>query len=385
MEASRTVLSGLVANRRPTVLVIEDDPGNRLLLSAWLERGYDVVLAEDGFQGLDALAAHNPDIVILDVMMPGLDGIEVCRRIKARPDAGYLPVILLTALGEQESRNAGLEAGADDFLTKPVDQRELLLRLRSFTLIRQQDRLIREQLAELKRLDQLKEDLVALVTHDLLNALSGILVMMEGIQYKGATPTERELTTLLAATGRMHETLQDMLRIKQLEDGALVLHVVTVPLTDIFEGALALVEPAARAKGVTIRPKVEPRAKVTGDAVLLRRCLFNLIQNAVKYSRRDDEVEVTGRATTLGVEFEVHDRGPGVSDDIKEHLFEKWAGLGPRRERGPSGHGLGLFLVQLAANAHGGEVSVGAREGGGTTFRLLIPAPQVPVAGHANS
>ncbi|MDP2309169.1 MAG: hybrid sensor histidine kinase/response regulator [Pseudomonadota bacterium] len=367
--------SGVAAEgARPTVLIVDDDAVNRLLLCAWLGRTYDVVEACDGFEALDVLAATNPDVVILDVMMPGLDGIEVCRRIKARPDAGYLPVILLTALGEQESRNAGLEAGADDFLSKPVDQRELLLRLRSFTLIRQQDRLIREQVVALRRLDQLKEDLVSLVTHDLVNALSGILVMMEGIQYKGATPTDKELTTLLAATGRMRETLEDMLRIKQLEDGVLVLNRVTVPLTEIFEGAMTLVEPAARAKGVTIRPRVDPRALITGDAVLLRRSLFNLIQNAVKYSRRDDEVEVYGRVTASGAELEVHDRGPGVSDDIKEHLFEKWAGLGPRRERGPSGHGLGLFLVQLAAQAHGGEVTVSGREGGGTIFRLVIPA-----------
>lgn len=360
---------------RPTVLVVDDDQCNRILLSAWLGRTYDVLEACDGHEALEVLDGASPDIVILDVLMPGINGIEVCRRIKARPDGGYLPVILLTALGDQDHRNAGLEAGADDFLSKPIDQRELMLRMRSFQLIRQQDRLIRKQLLELQRLDQLKEDLVALVTHDLLNALSGILVMMEGIQYKGATCTDKELTTLLAASGRMHETLQDMLRIKQLEDGALVLDRAAVPLTEILEGALALVEPAARAKGVTIRPRIDPRAHVSGDAVLLRRSLFNLIQNAVKYSRRDDEVEVHGRTTDRGVVLEVHDRGPGVPEDLKEILFEKYAGLGARRERGPSGHGLGLFLVQLVAQAHGGEVTVNGREGGGSVFRLLIPTP----------
>ncbi len=358
---------------RPTVLIVDDDQCNRILLAAWLGRTYDVLEACDGHEALEVLAGSNPDIVILDVLMPGLNGIEVCRRIKSRPDGGYLPVLLLTALGDQEHRNAGLEAGADDFLSKPIDQRELMLRLKSFQLIRQQDRLIRKQLLELQRLDQLKEDLVALVTHDLLNALSGILVMMEGIQYKGATCTDKELTTLLAASGRMRETLEDMLRIKQLEDGALVLDRVHVTLADILEGALTLVEPAARSKGVTVRPRIEPRAAVVGDAVLLRRSLFNLVQNAVKYSRRDGEVEVFGRMTEHGAVLEVHDRGPGVPEDLKERLFEKYAGVGVRRERGPSGHGLGLFLVQLVAQAHGGEVTVMGREGGGSVFRLLIP------------
>ncbi|MDP2315110.1 MAG: hybrid sensor histidine kinase/response regulator [Pseudomonadota bacterium] len=363
----------LVAPVRPTILVVDDDSNNRMLLSAWLGRTYNVVEACDGHEALAVLESANPDVVILDVLMPGLDGIEVCRRIKARPNVGYLPVILLTALGEQDSRNAGLEAGADDFLSKPVDRRELMLRLRSFQLISQQDRTIRKQLVELRRLDQLKEDLVALVTHDLLNALSGILVMMEGIQYKGAPCSDSELTTLLAASGRMRETLADMLRIKQLEDGALVLNLEPVTLVDILEGALTLVEPAARARGVVIRPRVDRRASIVGDAVLLRRSVFNLVQNAVKYSRRDGEVEVFGRQTPTGVEFEIHDRGPGVAEDQRERLFEKYVGLGPREARGPSGHGLGLFLVQLVAQAHGGAVTVLGREGGGSIFRLVLP------------
>lgn len=358
----------------PTVLVVDDDSRNRLLLSAWLGRSYTVVEAPDGLSALEMLAEVDPDVVILDVMMPGIDGIETCRRIKARVEDGYRPVLLLTALGEQESRNAGLEAGADDFLSKPVDQRELLLRIRTFQLLRHQDRVIRRQLDELRRLDALKEDLVSLVTHDLRNALSGVVIMMEGIQYKGGTCTSEDLTALLGATTRMNETLEDMLRIKLLEDDSLPLDPTIVPVSELLAAAVALVEPAARAKGVTVAPSCDARATVVGDALLLRRSVFNLLQNAVKYSRRGDEVEVSARVADGIFEVQVQDRGPGVADDVRPYLFEKYAGVTVRRPGARTGNGLGLFFVQLVARAHHGAVSVSARDGGGSTFHFVVPA-----------
>ena len=357
----------------PTVLVVDDDPTGRMLVSAWLSGSYRVLQAGDGAAALALLDETDPDIVLLDVVMPGMSGIDACRHIKARGDGAYRPVLLLTADGEQEKRNAGLEAGADDFLSKPIDQRELLLRLRAFGLLRQQDSLIRRQLHELQRLDRLKEDLVALVSHDLLNALSGLMVLMESIQYAGAACTPEDLNTLLSAASRMRETLEDMLRIKQLEDGVLRPTLAPLPLTELLSGAVALVEPSARARSITITTQVNPRAVVMGDAVLLRRSIFNLLQNAVKFSRRGAEVELMARAENGLVEIEVNDRGPGVDAALQPTLFTKYAGLAGQRSRGPSGHGLGLFLVNLVATAHGGDVTVHGREGGGTTFRLTFP------------
>jgi signal transduction histidine kinase len=372
MERTETAASAPMPSY--TVLVVDDHATNRVLLTAWLT-GHTVLEAADGQAALDLLETVTPDLIILDVMMPGLSGIETCRRIKARPTEGYLPVLLLTALGDQENRNAGLEAGADDFLSRPVDRRELLLRVKTFLRLRQQDLQIRKQVQELRKLDALKEDLVSLVTHDLRNALGGLMVLMEAIQYAGATCTNEDLTTLLGAAGRMSATLDDMMRIKLLEDGELPLNRVSTRLDELVSGAVTLVEPGARARDLTIRRIVDPRASVVCDAMLLQRSLFNLLQNAVKYSRRGDELEIHARAVDGSVEFEVHDRGPGVAEDVREYLFEKFAGVAVRRAPSRTGNGLGLFLVQLVAGAHQGTVSVLAREGGGSTFRLVLPVP----------
>ena len=130
---------------RPKVLIVDDDPLNRSLLRRVLGTSYALTEAETGPRALALVASEDPDVVLLDVMMPGMSGYEVCRRIKSRPDESLLPVILLTALDDQDDRNEGLAAGADDFLSKPFDRRELLLRTKAFVHLRRNEMLVRDQ------------------------------------------------------------------------------------------------------------------------------------------------------------------------------------------------------------------------------------------------
>jgi signal transduction histidine kinase len=362
-----------MGERRATVLVVDDNASNRALLVAWLGGLYDIVQAEDGDSALAKAREREPDLVLLDVMMPGMSGFEACRLLKSLPGTGYLPVLLLTALGEQEERNAGLEAGADDFLAKPVDRRELLLRVRAFERLRRQDQQIRRQLVDLRRLDALKDDLISLVTHDLRNALGGIMLLLETMDGADEGSRANTMGVLQVATSRMRETLDDMLRIKQLEDGVLHVDRSEVRLQEVFARAIATAEPGARARRVSLRQEAEPDASIAGDSVLLQRGIFNLVQNAVKYSPAGATVELVARVGPDEVVVEVLDRGPGVADSVRDSLFEKYGGVETARETGRSGFGLGLYFVQLMARAHGGRVFVAERDGGGSAFRLCLP------------
>src|SRR3989454_4693399 len=163
---------------RPRVLIVDDDPLNRSLLRRVLGTTYAVMEADSGPRALALVASDDPDVVLLDVMMPGMSGYEVCRRIKARPDEPLLPVILLTALDGQDDRNEGLAAGADDFLSKPFDRRELLLRTRAFVHLRRNELLVRDQIRQLAELQALKDDLVSLMVHDMRNPLTGLLATL---------------------------------------------------------------------------------------------------------------------------------------------------------------------------------------------------------------
>jgi DNA-binding response OmpR family regulator len=231
-----------VVNRsvKPVVLIIDDEATNRVLVRAYLGPGYDIHEAADGPAGLELLKQRPVDLVLLDVMMPGTSGFDICRIIKqtAREDR-YLPVVLLTALGAHDDRMNGLQAGADDFLTKPVDRQELLLRVETFIKLRRQDQhihrqvqeltqrdaIIRAQLKEVRELDALKDELVSLMVHDLRNPLAGIdafLAFLEKSVADGEIKEDAQIA--LQASSRLRETLEDILQVRMLESGTVRLH-----------------------------------------------------------------------------------------------------------------------------------------------------------------
>ena len=375
---------------RASLLVVDDEPANRALLRAYLDAHYEVHEAVDGAHALGMLAREAVDLVLLDVMMPRVSGFDVCRLIKqATKDRRYQPVILLTGLATQEDRNQGLSVGADDFLTKPVDRDELLLRVKTFVTLRQQDerirrqlrevneedRVIRRQLAELQALDSLKDDLVSMMVHDLRNPLSGIKGFLDVFQ---SAVDDQELhedaVTALRASERLREILDDMLRLRMLESGTVHLHRELVVADALVRDAVTSMSGAARARQVVISHVLGPsQVAFAGDRKLLLRAVENLLSNALKYSPHGGVVEAAVRWSDSEVEIEVADRGVGISDDLKQHLFEKFGSVEAARGEERRGIGLGLYLVRLVAKAHGGRALVRDREGGGTAFALLLP------------
>src|SRR5438552_1094659 len=313
------------------ILVVDDNQANAALITFLLEkRGYDVRTVSDAQEALAILEHFAPRLIMMDLQLPGMDGLALARRLKAAPktrdsgivlldvmmphlsgidvcaslkrntgDGPYQPVILLTALGAQEDRNRGLEAGADDFLTKPVDRHELLLRVRTFIKIRKQDerirqqmheiserdRLIRQQLDELHALDSLKDDLVSLMVHDLRNPLAGISGFLQVIETSAADGELREEAEMaLEASGRLRETLDDILKVRMLEGGSVRLQREIVEAGALVRDAIRSISGAARARDVEIEQVGDQSAvSFAVDRKLLRRAIENLLSNALKY------------------------------------------------------------------------------------------------------
>jgi signal transduction histidine kinase len=365
--------------QRAIVLVVDDEPLNRALCKRILDPEYEVLEAADGLAALEAVKRAPPDLVLLDVMMPGMNGFETCLRIKrASPD--YLPVVFLTSLNEQGERNAGLRAGADDFLGKPFDRHELLLRVATFVRLRRQDVTIRQQMERLRKLEELKDDLASLLVHDLRNPLAGMIaylqVMREEMSASGQSDQLDDLDQALVAAGRMRGALNEMLRLRQLESNALKLRRERLSLSDAVAEALATAQGEARARNVELRCANEGEAVIDADRDLVIRSVENLVHNAVRYSPPASAVEVTIRAEDGGAHVEVADRGPGVPDEMKDRIFDKFATVEARHGKGRSGFGLGLYLVHMAVTAHGGTASVRDRVGGGSVFSIFFPGPK---------
>ena len=362
---------------RSVVLCADDDASTRELVGSILAFDHEVVGAETISEALRHIESRRIDLVLLDVMMPESDGYQGCRLIKAETQARgqYLPVLLVTALTKQEERNQGLEAGADDFLTKPIDRVELLLRVQTFVRLGWQRRILRQQLLALQAADVLKDDLVSLLVHDLRNPLSGITGILESMTRSTIDESWREdINLAVTASGEAREILEDILHVKQFESGALELTREPVDVNLVVADAVAALEGAARARTVRIVTVPGPATStVSADKKLLRRALENLLSNAIRYSPPGGLVRVAVIEAAGAIEIEVIDSGAGVPDRFKKELFKKFGSVEAASGGVRRGFGLGLFMVDLVVRAHGGHTTVRDHGGGGTIFGIAVP------------
>ena len=364
-------------DKRACILVVDDEPRNRALLRGFLSSQWDVIEANDGVAGIEALKRNQVDLVLLDVMMPGQDGFTTCRLMKAEPRDPFLPVILVTALGEQEDKNRGLEAGADDFLHKPVDRRELLLRVKGLLRLREQERVIRAQVEELRRLQSLKDDMVSLLVHDLRNPLAGVLSSLElAVETPKDEQQAGDLRRAMHSAESLRGALDEMLQVRLMEENAVVAHRSPTDLATAICSAFSTLEPVAKRRRIDLRWDVDGEAVAPVDAKLIQRAVENLISNALKYTPGGTDVTVSARNYSGFVELEVSDRGPGVPDQLKASMFERFGSVEAHQGKQRRGIGLGLYLVKLVAEAHDGDVSVHDRQGGGALFRMRLSPPR---------
>lgn len=361
---------------RARILVVDDDPHNRELLRTWLEPAHEIVEAMDGPAALAAVERGGIDLVLLDVVMPGMSGLETCRAIRRlHPNDLELPVLLVSSLARQANRNEGLEAGADDFITMPCDRTELLLRVGAFLRSERQDATTRAQLAELTRLSALKDDLIALVAHDLRGPLGSILTLV-GLAREDVKDPEvkKDLDVAYSAAERAREITEDLLQVRLLEHGEHTPRRVVTAADEVVRDAVRTVDAAARERKVAIRVEVEGDPAYPLDASLVRRAVENLVANAVKHSPQGAPVAVVVRRSGDELDIDVVDRGPNIPEAARDAVFRTFA-LAERHALPRRTYGLGLYLVRLVAEAHGGTASVEDAAGGGALFRLHLEAP----------
>jgi signal transduction histidine kinase len=357
----------------PSILIVDDEEQNRALLRAMLGANHRVVEAGDGPEALKLLGTERIDLVLLDVMMPGMTGYEVCKRMKERPGEPFMPVLLVTALSEQEQKNLGLQAGADDFLTKPVDRRELLLRVRSFLRLRSQDALIRLQLKQLAELQNTKDEMLSLMVHDMRSPLAGIIAHLNLVLEDLPEGRLREdVQAALRGADSMLGSLEEALQIRLLEAGHLPIARSPVNLKALIADAAATLEPTARRKRIDLSTAVDGNPVASIDGKLVRRAIENLLGNALKYTPSGKDVSVAMRNHEGTVEIEVSDRGPGIPGDLKQGMFQKYGSVEAKKGGPRKGFGLGLYMVKLVADGHQGMAEVLDRDGGGAVFRVRL-------------
>lgn len=362
------------------VLVVDDEPQNVMLLQDLLEaHGYRVWTAGDGQNGLVLATEHNPDVVLLDVMMPRLSGFDVCRRLKAEPSTAMIPVLLVTALDAREDRLAGIDAGASDFISKPIDSADLILRVRNAVATKRLHDQLSTQLRRLQELEAARDTLTHMVVHDLRSPLTGLIGYIELLSAiardTGNAEAVEYTTDAQAIACRLTEMVSQVLDVSRLEAGRMPLSVAETDLVLLLPAVVGDLGPAPAGVSVIYELPNEP-VPVSCDPAVIGRVVANLVGNAYKFTRRNGDVRIGLVQRNGRVRFSVTDQGPGVAPEYRERIFEKFGQVPSSGSAGTRSSGLGLTFCKLAVEAHRGEVGVESTETGGARFWVELPRLQ---------
>jgi two-component system sensor histidine kinase/response regulator len=361
------------------ILAVDDDRINLKIIGGILRHeGYELAEAASGEQALEVYAEFQPNLVLLDVMMPGIDGFTTCRTLKRTYGDKCAPVIFVTAKSEAEDVVMGFDAGGVDYLAKPFRPKEVVARIRTHLsnqqLVEQQKHLV----DQLSKANAAKDRFLGMCAHDLRNPLSsirGLAELMDENAIGVLTDEQREIIqTIHGASQSMLQLVNELLDVATIEAGHLKLAKVPTSVVEMIERSVHLASMEASKKNMKIEMVAMPSDPVVEvDRNKMRQVVDNLINNAVKYSPRGSVITVIVHANESIAGFAVRDNGPGIPESERHKLFKDYGRLSAQPTGGEKSTGLGLAICRKIVEAHDGSISVENIPGRGAEFVVSLP------------
>lgn len=357
---------------RPLILVVDDVTKNIQVLGNFLrEEEYDVAVATSGTQALMILENVLPDLILLDIMMPGMDGFETCRRIKALPGARDIPIVFVTAKTDTGDILRGLEMGAVDYITKPFNRLELLARVHVHVELKRSREALAKALFD-------KDKFFSIIAHDLRGPIGSFMSISEYLSDNLDEVSREDMLPLMQEmrnTGRgVYRLLENLLDWSRIQIGTIAVAMAEVPMADIIDPIAGLLQTQAAQKSITLEFTGDVHIQVHADPQIIGTVLRNLVQNAIKYTPRGGSVIVAANASagdsTLNIS--VIDTGVGMSSATVASLFDiakTKSTPGTEKEKGT---GLGLILCKELISLHGGSLHVSSEPGRGSIFSFSL-------------
>jgi signal transduction histidine kinase len=370
---------------KPYILLVDDTEANLRVLGPLLRaEGWSVAAATRGAQALKLIAQRRPDLVLLDVMMPEMDGFEVCRLLRADPATRDLPVLFITALTDEESIVRGFRDGAQDYIAKPFRQAELVARVRTHLALRHATRRAEIQAADLTRLNADKDRFFSIIAHDLRSPLAGLLGLSEALAAHLADFTPQEVAEsvedMAKSSRNLYQLLENLLEWSQLQTGHMECRPERLELPDLLSELAELFSQFAQQKSLAVRLELKP-VEAWADRRMMHTVFRNLVANAIKFTASGGLVILRCDMVNGQAVGEVSDTGEGITPELLQTLFAPGAKpmskLGTAGERGT---GLGLILCRDLLDRAGGAIAARSGPGPGSTFTVTLPAPPTDAA-----
>ena len=406
-------MDGLNFTEKATILVVDDTPDNLSLMSNLLKDKYQVRIANGGEKALKIAASNSPpDLILLDIMMPGMDGYEVCERLKHDPKTSNIPVIFLTAKAEIMDEQMGLERGAVDYITKPISPPIIMARVKNHLalkaasdFLRDQNQFLELEVAkrtkeviasreialrnqQLEEAGRMKSEFLANMSHELrtpLNAIIGFSEMLGDGLLGDLSPQQKEAVNDIFSSGsHLLSLINDILDLSKVEAGKMTLELEALEVTALVQASLQVVREQALKHRLRLIADIAPGlGTVQLDERKLKQILYNLLSNAVKFTPDGGEVRVSVRRIEHqsqpdgpfedSLELAVSDSGIGISAADQARLFQPFTQIDSTLARRYEGTGLGLAMVRRLAELHGGSVALESTPDTGSTFRVWLP------------
>lgn len=366
------------AQKQGDILIVDDLAANLKVLSTMLtDNGYNVRPAINGNLAIKAAVSSIPDLILLDIMMPGIDGYEVCRQLKDNDQTHDIPVIFISALDEVVNKIKGFELGAVDYITKPFQMAEVLARVNTHLTIYRQRK-------EIEGLNAFKDLFIRTVSHDLGSPISNILGYAEMLMQDGdqldPNYAKQMLGRIYTSAERMQSLVNSMLDLTRIE--GVTLRPSLMLLRDVLDSVFVEFQFQAQQKGIALRPPHHaPQIWIKADPDLIGEVFQNLLSNAVKYTPQNGEISIEVETTDHGrVLIHLCDTGYGIPEEDIAHLFERFYRVGRSEHTAQQGSGLGLSIVKLILDRHDGDIWVESTLGEGSCFTVSLPTSDPNIA-----
>jgi CheY-like chemotaxis protein len=352
---------------RSKVLAVDDNGTNIMLYEELLEESYELETAADGQEALEKVAAFKPDVVLLDIMMPGMSGYEVCTEIRQMPVIGpSIKVILVSARNTTEDRIIGYEAGADDYLIKPFDEDELEAKLKVFL-----------KLKSMEEIDQLKSAVMSMFSNETRTPLNGILGPLQLLQSNNETNTPQERSNWLNLISKSAEDLQSLvekvLLLSKLRSGQHKLRLQDEGSADLLQHLVYSVQQVSSARGIDVSVVEAPEAQLPVDRDLIMKCLMTLVDNALNFSKSGSSIALGGAQHGNEYRFSIADATHQVDPSVLESMWGEPANDERPEAQSLEGQSLSLSIAREVAAMHRGKITVASNDEEGTVFTLALP------------